>query len=137
MNSRLLIRPDAQALRLQWFGELTVSAVEEATAEVRELHLPTRVWLDLLAVTACPLAVRPLLVEFHRGVQRRTERRVWIAASPKLRAMGSWIAHMTEDDDMRVVSTSAQGAAWLASTEARLEPAKRGIQDFLEWRRAQ
>jgi hypothetical protein len=137
MSGGLLVNEDAESVRLRWFGELTVDAVKEGIRELAALPRKPHGWVDLLAVTGCPIAVRPLLVEFHRVVMERTERRVWIAASPKLRAMGTWIAHMESDAGLRVVATVPQGDAWLVSADQRLEPATRGIQDFLDWKRAQ
>lgn len=137
MSSGLLVREEEGVLRLQWFGALTVEAVGEGASELARTSRHPHAWVDFLAVTDCPLAVRPLLVTFYRDLMEHSERRVWIAASPKLRAMGTWIAHMAADDAVRVVATLAQGEAWLASEDRRLEPAKRGIQAFLDWKKAQ
>lgn len=136
MSSRLLVDAgEGGALRLKWFGDLTVEAVKEGIGEIQALDAG-HAWVDLLAVTSCPLEVRPLLVEFHLALMGRTRRRVWIAASPKLRAMGTWIAHMAEDSAIRIVATTKQGDSWLGSTEERLAPAKRGIEAYLEWKAA-
>ena len=137
MSAGLLVRVEDDAVRLTWFGELTVESVREGIAELEATEQRPHTWVDLLAVTACPMVVRPLLVDFHHAVMERSQRRVWIAASPKLRAMGTWIAHMAADENIRIVATVPQGESWLKSDDTRLEPAKRGIQGFLDWKVAQ
>ena len=118
-------------------GDFDPLAAQAATVELarRWPGDPIRAaFVDLRQLTDCSVDARAALLAMHGVLRQRTERRVYVASSPRYRGVALWLLHVTGDDEGKVVATDEQAHAWLLGGAKRLEDAERGMLAYLDWR---
>lgn len=85
---------------------------------------PPHLVVDLREMDGCTILARGVLADLQIAVAPNLARSVYVADRPRFRGLSLWIAHVSEDPNMRVVRDVEQVDAWLSSEQERYDEVK-------------
>lgn len=126
-----------EVVMLGTWEEETALAYARALEEVvrdRKKDPPNLV-VDLSEIDGCTILARGVLADLQSTVAPNLARSVYVAGRPRIRGLCLWIAHVSDDPDMRVVRDLEQADEWLASKEARYDEVKNRLSSLVGGKR--
>lgn len=132
MSSPYRITPTPTLLRVDFVGaidEPDVAALARDLQRMVKVLTPGgfNVLFNCVELPRYTLPARDALVAVQQSVAKVAKRTAYLADRPNIRGMALWVAHLSEDQNVKVVVTQAQAEEWWNATEGRVEQAKRGL----------
>lgn len=130
-----LVRMEQDTLEVHLLGAVSASTVDALLEELEEGGpLPPHAILDLRQLTDITMEARTRLVDVLRHLIATTERRAWLASSPRFRGVALWVVHVSPDPFGQIVGHPAQARAWLESGHSRVDRQRLGVQAYASHR---
>ncbi len=123
-----------RCVELQLIGDVDADTVRQLSEKLGPCeqadNLPLAC-IDLRQMTSCSLEARRHLVHLHQTLVKQTERRAYIASSPVIRGVATWVLHVCPDRNGKVVLNDTAALKWLEISTDRLSQAEAGLDAYL------
>ncbi len=112
-------------------GELTKEGGEEYRVALEKyldgVSRLASVCVDLRDLTGCSVFARSELITAQRLLKDLGARTCYLASRPRIRGLGLWVGHISEDENAKSVITLEKAKEWWDSSLGREESARQAL----------
>ena len=132
MSAAYRITPTSTLLRIELVGALEDADVAELARDLQRMFKVLapggfNVLINCLALSRYSSSARDALIDVQSTIAQFARRTAYLADRPVIRGMALWIAHLSGDQNAKVVVTHAQAEQWWNQSDGRISAARKGM----------